>query len=306
MKLKKTVLLCAVLSVLLGLTACSSGVEEVSFDYTESDIMYSTIYQASQIDNIDEAYRLYLEDQKEDNPMAEILLTGIANFDSAREDCGEFVGYRAEDGSVLKVDLTKLSTAQTQEEYNAAQAEIEEMISKVDSSIEEDNNGNVVVNLTAVYEDRDAQYSFVYEENPEAAYSYAISGQSASPYKVKEITVTPDYTTKEIMGKAGANTLMGIGTVFLVLIFISIIIGQFERVGKLADSVGNWWANRGNKKSEASDDVVSNDVVASVSSNAPMNDNELVAVITAAVVAANVANGGTDNLIVRSIRKARR
>jgi Na+-transporting methylmalonyl-CoA/oxaloacetate decarboxylase gamma subunit len=306
MKLKKTVLLCAVLSVLLGLTACSSGVEEVSFDYTESDIIYSTIYQASQIENIDEAYRLYLEDQKEDNPMAEILLTGIANFDSAREDCGEFVGYRAEDGSVLNVDLTKLSTAQTQEEYNAAQAEIEEMISKVDSSIEEDNNGNVVVNLTAVYEDRDAQYSFVYEENPEAAYSYAISGQSASPYKVKEITVTPDYTTKEIMGKAGANTLMGMGTVFLVLIFISIIIGQFERVGKLADSVGNWWANRGNKKSEASDDVVSNDVVASGSSNAPMNDNELVAVITAAVVAANVANGGTDNLIVRSIRKARR
>jgi hypothetical protein len=92
MKLKKTVLLCAVLSVLLGLTACSSGVEEVSFDYTESDIIYSTIYQASQIENIDEAYRLYLEDQKEDNPMAEILLTGIANFDSAREDCGEFVG----------------------------------------------------------------------------------------------------------------------------------------------------------------------------------------------------------------------
>lgn len=308
MKMKKCILLFSMLAVLGLLCACSSGNKEVSFEYSDNDIVYSTIYQAYQLDHIDAPYRAYLEDQKEENPMAEVLLTGVANFDSAKDDCGQFVGYKSKDGSTIQFDVASasaaLSSAQTQEDYDAAQKAINNFLDNVSYVIEEDNNGDVIVHLDAVYEKRSAEYSFVYEENPEAAYSYALTGQNATAYKVKEITVTPDYSMKEIMGKAGANTLMGMGTVFIVLIFISIIIGQFEKVGKLATKIANAKAN----KADDDDDVVvkttAADTVAASSSS--VDDNELIAVITAAVVAANVASGGTDNLIVRSIRKARR
>lgn len=313
MRMKKAALLLSMISILFTLTACSSGTEEVSFDYTANDIIYSTVYQAYQIDNVDEAYRAYLEDQRDSNPMAEILQMGIENFDSARSDCGEFVGYRSTNGEVLEFDIAQVSSsiqnAQSQEELDEAQKVLTDFLSNVYSDIEEDNNGNVIVKLKAVYEDRDAEYSFVYEENPEAAYSYELSGQTATPYKIKEITVTPSYTTKEIMGKAAANTLMGMGTVFIVLIFISIIIGQFEKISKLVTKISNSKANK--NKDEEDDEYASvkalqttSDASAAPSGN--IDDTELVAVITAAVVAANVASGGSDNLIVRSIRKARR
>lgn len=308
MKMKKIVLLFSMLAVLGALTACSSGTEEVSFDYTERDIIYSTAYQAYQIDNIDEPYRLYLEDSKESNPMAEILLTGIANFDSARSDCGEFLGYRSVDGDIISFDFERMNNAQSEEEVDDIAKDLDAFLANVESSIDETSSGDVVVNLTAAYEKRDAEYSFVYEENPEAAYAYQISGQTASPYKIKEITVTPDYSTKEIMGKAAANTLMGMGTVFLVLIFISLIIGQFEKVGKLANSISNKMANKGINEEATSSETLSKSSGGSapIPSSKGVDDKELIAVITAAVVAANVASGGTDKLIVRSIRKARR
>lgn len=307
MKMKKSVLLFSMLAVLGALTACSSGTTEVPFEYTDEDIVYSTVYQAYQIDHIDDAYRAYLEDQKDENPMAEILLTGVTNFDSAKNDCGDFVGYKLQDGTTSNLDIaavsSTLSSAQSQEEYDAVQSELNYFLDNLDYVIEEDNNGYVIVNIKAAYEKRNADYSFVYEENPEAAYSYALTGQNATAYKVKEITVTPDYTMKEIMGKAGANTLMGMGTVFLVLIFISIIIGQFEKIGNIATKIENAKLNK-----ELADEAGQNDStpVNVTAGNNPMDDGELVAVITAAVVAANVAGGGSDNLIVRSIRKARR
>ena len=311
MRMKKAALLLSMISILFTLTACSSGTEEVSFDYTANDIIYSTVYQAYQIDNVDEAYRAYLEDQRDSNPMAEILQMGIENFDSARSDCGEFVGYRSTDGEVLEFDIAQVSSsiqnAQSQDELDDAQKVLTDFLSNVYNDIEEDNNGNVIVKLKAVYEERDAEYSFVYEENPEAAYSYELSGQTATPYKIKEITVTPSYTTKEIMGKAAANTLMGMGTVFVVLIFISIIIGQFEKISKLVTKISNRQANKDDKEDEdASVKALQPSSDTSASSSGIVDDTELVAVITAAVVAANVASGGSDNLIVRSIRKARR
>ncbi len=309
MKMKKFFLLFSMIAVLGALTACSSGTQEVSFEYSDEDIVYSTVYQAYQIDNIDDAYRAYLEDQKEDNPMAEVLLTGVANFDSAKDDCGKFVGYVMHDGSTKQFDFAglsaALSNAQSQEEYDAAQSQLDNFVKDIDYVIEEDNNGNVIVNIKAAYERRNADYSFVYEENPEAAYSYALTGQNAATYKIKEITVTPDYSMGEIMGKAAANTLMGMGTVFAVLIFISIIIGQFGKINSVVTKMANAKANKDLENSEVVE-TSGNSAVVTASDNIVANDSELVAVITAAVVAANVANGGSDNLIVRSIRKARR
>lgn len=304
MKMKKIILFFSMIAVFVSLTACSRGQEEVTFDYNNTDIIYSTAYQAYQFQNISDAYRAYLEDSEE--AMAEIMLTGISNFDSAREECGEFKGYRSkEGGNSIMFDFSKLNS-QDEEELAQLNTELTDFLSLVDAEVEE-NGGNVTVTLTAVYEKRDVEYSFVYEENPAYAYAYDLYQQTVAPYQMKEVTATPDYTFSEKMGKAGANTLMGMGTVFIVLIFISIIIGQFEKIGKASEKVAAWWSNRKQKVEETADTSTKPATVpASATAPNPMDDAQLVAVITAAIAAANGSSGGSDKLIVRSIRKAKR
>ncbi|MGN0153804.1 MAG: OadG family protein [Lachnospiraceae bacterium] len=297
MKMKKIVLLFSMIAVFFSLTACSSGTEEVTFEYTNTDIIEYSIIQAYQLQNVSDAYRAYFENSEEESDKT--MLTGITNMDNAKEECGEFVGYRSkEDGSSINFD-----TILNAEDVDAA---LLYLVGAADATVEE-NNGSVTVTLKAVYETRDVIYSFVYGENPAYAYAYELSGQSVQPYQIQEVNVTPDYTFGEKMGKAASNTLMGMGTVFLVLIFISIIIAQFERIGKLSVKIGNWWNNRGKKEEESAEtgsDTVTVPVAAATAN--PMDDTQLVAVITAAVIAANSAAGGSDKLIVRSIRKAKR
>lgn len=304
MKMKKFALLFSMIAVFFTLTACSSGTEEVSFDYTDVDIIYSTISQASELQNVTDGYRAYLEDYAAENDLAATLNTGVSNFDNAAKECGAFEGYRSkENGTCINFDFDGLTNAQDQESYDAALAAAQEFIGNVDASVTEDG-GNVTVTLKAVYEKRDVEYTFVYEENPAYAYSYELTGNSVAPYQLKEVTATPEYTFSEKMGKAGANTLMGMGTVFVVLIFISLIIGQFEKINNLVTGVGN--KKKQNESQTASAPVVSVNAQPTTSAGNLMEDSQLVAVITAAVVAASQASGGSDRLVVRSIRKAKR
>lgn len=317
MKMKKVVLLFSMIAVFFSLTGCSDGQEEVTFDYTNTDIINSALYQAYQLQNLDSVYRAYLEDNAAQVEDAQILLTGLSNFDSAKEDCGEFLGYRSkEDGSTINFDYANLNSAADEESYNEASAAYNLFLSLVDAEVEEKAD-TVVVTLTAVYSDRDVEYSFVYEENPAYAYSYLLTGQNVAAYKVKEINAAPEYTFREQMGKAGSNTLIGMGTVFVVLIFISLIIAQLEKIAKAITNVSNkvsaWWHGRKEKKKEADGKAEEQTVSSQAAPGAtvaaasnPMEDTQLVAVITAAVMAASVASGGSDKLIVRSIRKAKR
>lgn len=317
MKMKKIVLLFSMIAVFFSLTGCSDGQEEVTFDYTNTDIINSALYQAYQLQNLDSVYRAYLADNAAEVDEAEILLTGLSNFDNAKEDCGEFLGYRSkEDGSTINFDYANLTSAADEESYNEASVAYNLFLSLVDATVEEKAD-TVVVTITAVYEDRDVEYSFVYEENPAALYSYQLTGQQAATYKVKEINATPEYTFREQMAKAGSNTLIGMGTVFVVLICISLIIAQLEKIAKAITNCSNkvsaWWQGRKEKKKEtdvgAEEQTVSSQTTpgtAVTAASSPMEDTQLVAVITAAITAASVASGGSDKLIVRSIKKAKR
>ena len=53
--------------------------------------------------------------------------------------------------------------------------------------------------------------------------------------KITSITTSADYTVGENMEKAGLNTVMGIGTVFVILILISILISCFSIIPKLEE-----------------------------------------------------------------------
>ena len=309
MKMKKTILLFSMIAVFFSLTACSSGQKEVTFNYTQSDIVSSALTQAYQLQSANGALKAYLEDYAEESEEAEILLTGLNNFTTVQEECGDFLGYCSrEDGNTIQFDFSTLN-AETEDEYVEAMTAYNEFLSRVDAVVEEEED-TVVVTIGAVYSDRKVDYSFVYEENPAAAYSYELTGQNATAYKIKEINVTPEYTFSEKMKKAGSNTLVGMGTVFVVLIFISLIIAQLEKVAKAITGVANAIGRKkGNQEEEtAAVAAVSNSgaAPAAVSTASPMDDKQLVAVITAAVMAANVADGGSDKLVVRSIRKAKR
>ena len=99
------------------------------------------------------------------------------------------------------------------------------------------------------------------------------------------------------MGKAGMNTLIGMGTVFVVLIFISFIISLFKYISV--------YENRKKEQKEDTASVGVDNAIAQIVSNEEqdeeVDDLELVAVITAAIAASE--NTSTDGLVVRSIRK---
>lgn len=286
------------LAVIFSLTACSDGQEHVEFNYTETDIIYSSVMLTYNLQYMGDADRAYIQAEG-----GEVYQTGLSNMDILKEECGDFNGYVSrENGSSIQIDFQNIDTS-SEEGF----AELTDFLSQVDAKVEE-NGADVTVTLNMAYEKRNAEVSIVFEED--TAYAY---GGSSAPYKPKEITAAPDYTMGEKMAKAGANTLMGMGTVFIVLIFISLIIAQFEKLDKAIVKVSNKFSRRKDKKKEEGKpvphkavSVPAAPIPVNPSSVNLMDDTQLVAVITAAVTAANSASGGSDRLVVRSIRKAKR
>lgn len=100
------------------------------------------------------------------------------------------------------------------------------------------------------------------------------------------------------MASALSNTIMGMGTVFAVLIFISLIISCFVFIPKIIEA-------KEKRKAGKSDRVVveqkaEQEVVVSDNENS-VDDLELVAVIASAIAASE--NTSTDSFVVRSIRR---
>ncbi len=99
------------------------------------------------------------------------------------------------------------------------------------------------------------------------------------------------------IGKALLNTLMGMGTVFVVLVFISWIIGLFKYISP---------PQKQEIKREP-EPIVNNAVAQIEEAEELLDDSELVAVITAAIAAYEGASGASNSgFHVRSIKRARR
>lgn len=112
---------------------------------------------------------------------------------------------------------------------------------------------------------------------------------------ISSANFNPQYTFAEKMQKAGLNTLLGMGTVFIVLIFISFIISGLKYVNVFSG-----------KKDDQKTVIAAPPVPAAAAPVAETedltDDLELVAVITAAIAAAS--DTPADGLVVRSIRRA--
>lgn len=158
-------------------------------------------------------------------------------------------------------------------------------VSVLSSEAEENEDGSYVGIVNAQFENRNVEFKTFYE----------VENQNLVP---TSISFAPEYTTGEKMTKAAMNTLMGMGTVFLVLIFISLLISCFKYIRVFEDRMKAKQAAAAPAPAPAPAPAA-----APVAEEEELADDlELVAVITAAIAAAT--NSSTDGLVVRSIKRA--
>lgn len=117
-------------------------------------------------------------------------------------------------------------------------------------------------------------------------------------YQPTSITTTVEYTFGEKMEKAALNTLLGMGTVFVVLILICLIISCFAIIPKIQAKFAKKPAKEDVKKA-----AVDNTIAQIIEKEELADDLELVAVISAAIAASEGA-ASTDGFVVRSIKRA--
>ena len=137
-------------------------------------------------------------------------------------------------------------------------------------------NGTTTVEQTANFTGRDVKVTFVYDKD----------------MNVEDINLDKIYTLGETMIKAAMNTAMGMGTVFVMLIIISLIISCFSLVNK---------AQKKAESKKAASASAPAAVPAPVVEVPQTDDLELVAVIAAAIAAAT--GSSTDDFVVRSIKR---
>ena len=127
-------------------------------------------------------------------------------------------------------------------------------------------------------ENRDAKLSVVY---------------TVYNMKISSVNIEPVYTMGETLQKAGMNVVIGLCTVFAMLVLISLLISCFKVIpyiqGKMA------------KKNEAPAAAAEAPVSAAPAAAVQENNEELVAVIAAAIAAST--GESTDSFVVRSIRR---
>jgi sodium pump decarboxylase gamma subunit len=156
----------------------------------------------------------------------------------------------------------------------------------IDSAATLNEDEEYVCTVVAAFEKRNVTFKIFYTED----------NQSLNP---TSISFAPKYTVAENMSKAALNTLLGMGTVFIVLIFLSLLISCFKFISIAEQKMKA-------KKTPAPAPAPSA-APAAVAAPAEeeeelVDDLELVAVITAAIAAAT--NSSTDGLVVRSIKRA--
>ena len=165
--------------------------------------------------------------------------------------------------------------------------------SKDELGSKKDKNGETSVTL------KDDQYTVtvpVKFEKADANFVYVFDS-TGTPVS---LSVDVQYGMGKTLQRAGLNTLMGIGTVFVMLILLSLLISLFRFIpNPEAKKAAEAKAAKEVKEAEA---AAAAPAVQAAEEN--LADGELVAVIAAAIAAAEGTT--TDGFVVRSIRKVKR
>ena len=115
------------------------------------------------------------------------------------------------------------------------------------------------------------------------------------------ISTNVTYAFGEIMTKAALNTLMGMGTVFAVLILIIALISSFALIPKIQAALSGKKEEKSVTETKVVQQIVKNEEVAYEDVT---DDAELVAVIAAAI-AAYEGSSSAGGYVVRSLKRRR-
>lgn len=139
------------------------------------------------------------------------------------------------------------------------------------------NGSELTLTTTAKYEKRDADLTVIFNKSS----------------KITSVGIDMQYSTGEILKKAALNTVLGMGTVFVILILISFIISGFGLISKLQSKPA------GNTSQETAPAAAAEAVPAGTVD--VTDDLEIAAVITAAIAAST--GESSDSFVVRSIKR---
>jgi sodium pump decarboxylase gamma subunit len=208
---------------------------------------------------------------------ANVTYNGYTAADLAESNTGildELVGMSEDDLAMYLsyVDQMDESTANALKGWADIKDEIGDFVDYGDVEVTE-SNGTITVEQAASFTKRDITVTFVYDDD----------------MNVEDITIDMVYSLGETMAKAAMNTAMGMGTVFVMLIIISLIISCFTFI------------NKAQKKSENKPAAAAPAPVVAAPAAPQTDDLELVAVIAAAIAAAT--GSSTDDFVVRSIKR---
>ena len=112
-----------------------------------------------------------------------------------------------------------------------------------------------------------------------------------------------------VFEQALLNTLMGMGTVFAVLIFISLLISLFVYIPSIERALKNRSSRKEKRAAQEERPAPKRPIIeeAAEEEEELLDDGELVAVITAAIMAASSGTAvSADKLVVRSIKRVKR
>ena len=96
--------------------------------------------------------------------------------------------------------------------WDAGEQECGEFVGLKDGYTMETTNEGALLTVEGDFAERDGALEFAFDKKG----------------NIESLTIGAHYSTAEILKKAGLNTILGMGTVFVVLIFISFIISSFK------------------------------------------------------------------------------
>ena len=324
MKMKKLLIVVSMLAVMFSLAGCKDE-KQKAFEYDETQIVLDTVYLFNEYSEVSDEYvDYYLTDGTEFEQSAVKGVQQAINTDKVGEfeDFDKYfastasTAFKVEDvkgeieDSEDSVTVTIINKAENRDvEITVKYVENADYYIQYDKLSQEINEESIANEITTYY-------GYTVEEFLESTgypdletivtetIESNLQQEEIYPYVPEEMVVTAVYSSGELMKQAGMNTLIGMGTVFIVLIFISFIISLFKYLPAL-------FAKKPTIpeiKEEKAPVAVKKETVKA--DDNLMNDAELVAVITAAIYAASGSTGNgavsKDKLVVRSIKRAKR
>ncbi len=264
--MKKFFSLLCMITCVFGLTACGSSKEYTEFEQSKLETAKQVATQY-----IIPSFNNFREDEIQEE-LAEYTAEEVASF------IGKNVGINV-DGYAYRTAI---------ESFDSAYETIGNVVSVGEVTADIDGD-QIVVYVQMQGENQDAEAEVVFSND--------------MFLKMESASLNPVEDMGGLMTKAALNTLIGMGTVFAVLLLICAIISCFGIIPKIQAGF-----SKKNKKEEVKasgvDNAVSQIMVQEEETDAT-DDLELVAVIAAAIAASEGA-ASTDGFVVRSIRKVRR